>query len=331
MADHLKTLFTERPNLDVAHLAEASVLPESLCFIAGCHRSGTTILHSLLASSPGVNYVSAFDIYYFPLRMALRKQGLEEEAKRFLQAKLDEMGSTRQLDSIPIGPDEPEEFGFVLPEQRFLQPRLTPEAHERFNELCRKQNWLNPKPVLVLKNPNEFYGNLLPVAETYPNARFLFVHRHPLLILHSQIRAWRQLLDQRNPYFAMLDPSVSRMLSDAKERTRIQMLLKSDDGARFIMNLIIQGFVAFIDHIERIKPERCLHFRYEDLCNAPAQTMNMIQRWMKIPPIAVDPGAAISPRKSAPAELACRVYEERLLELRPYLESQGYSDWPECD
>jgi hypothetical protein len=328
MVDDLNALFTERPDLDSGYLAEADTAPDSLCFIVGCHRSGTTILYSLLASSPGVNYVSAYDVYYFPLRMALRKRGLEEGAKRFLQEKLDQMGSTRQLDSIPIGPDEPEEFGFILPEQKFLQPRLVPEAYDRFDELCRKKHWLDPKPTLIVKNPNEFYGNLLSIANAYPNARFLVVHRHPLLILHSQIRAWRQMVKERNPYFALLDPALSKMILDERERTRVQMLLWSDEGARWILNLMIQGFDAYQDHVRCIEPERVLDIRYEDLCRAQVETMDAIQRWIDIPPITIDPLSAISPRKSNPADIACRIYEERLAELRPYLESQGYSEQP---
>lgn len=324
-----QTLFIERPHLDNDIIGEADTMPESMCFIAGCHRSGTTILHKLLASSPDVSYVSAYDIYYYPLSMTLRKQGLENDARQFLEEKLNQLGETRQLDSIPIGPDEPEEFGFILPEQHFLHPRLVPDSQPHFEELCRKMRWLDPKPTLILKNPNEFYGNLLAVAGMYPEARFVVVHRHPLMILHSQVRAWRQMVDDCNPYFAIMDPVFSKLIGDPQRRIKTQMVLHSEKGAYWIQDLLVRGFESYHEFTETVDAVRILEVRYEDLCREPSTHMASIQEWMGIEPVSLKPDDELSPRKNNPADIAKRVHEEHLSVLRPYMETLGYSDWPE--
>jgi hypothetical protein len=185
-------------NPDAPYLNGLVDRPSQLIFIMGCHRSGTTFLHRLLADSGCFDFLSAYEVIAYRSILENRVRGVVQQAKASLQAALLAEGPDRGIDHVPVDVDAPEEYGFILPGYDLFVPRLTAANQPMFEEICRKKRWLagEDRP-LLLKEPNEFYGNLLTVRRLYPEARFIVNHRHPLVVLASHIDSWTSVYDEK--------------------------------------------------------------------------------------------------------------------------------------
>ena len=106
-------------------------------FIMGHHRSGTTILYSLLAKTGLFNVTTLFHVVNRQRLRMLHETGKEQEARRDLAAALQARGlANRKFDSVPISVDMPEEYAYALEEQG-RRPQLSPATREGFLRFCR--------------------------------------------------------------------------------------------------------------------------------------------------------------------------------------------------
>src|SRR5277367_4991891 len=106
-------------------------------FIIGDHRSGTTLLYRILAETGSFAVFTAYHVVNYNEILANHCAGREQEATEALSARFTALGlSNRIIDSVPVGPDAPEEYGFVLDDSR--RPRVQPSNRDRMVEICRK-------------------------------------------------------------------------------------------------------------------------------------------------------------------------------------------------
>ena len=91
---------------DTPYLAQLKTLPSTLVFIMGCHRSGTSLLHHLLAYTGQVNYVTTYDVVHYDSIIFYRNTGREADVKAALQQRLG-AEKNRGLDNLPVGVDHP--------------------------------------------------------------------------------------------------------------------------------------------------------------------------------------------------------------------------------
>jgi hypothetical protein len=182
-----------------------------LVFIMGPHRSGTTILYKLLAATGLFNVTTVFHVVNRRELAAYRDATVERDARRALSALFAERGLTdREFDSIPVGPDMPEEYAYAL-EHQGRRPRLDDKNLPGFLTFCRDVQALqDPDRPLLLKNPFDA-DNFVYIRREIPNARFVFVHRRPAEVISSQIRAIRSILDERNEYVALVSRRYDRL------------------------------------------------------------------------------------------------------------------------
>src|SRR5215470_10175354 len=109
--DHALQSSTTLP--DAPYVEQLQGLPSLLIFIMGCHRSGTSLLHHLLAYTGQVNYLSAYDVVHYDSLLYNRLTGCETQVKATLQQRLG-AEKNRGLDQLPVGADLPEEYRFLL-------------------------------------------------------------------------------------------------------------------------------------------------------------------------------------------------------------------------
>jgi hypothetical protein len=121
------------------------VEPE-LVFILGPHRSGTSILYHVLAASGAFRFLRVRQI----VELQGRHDGLAGAAPERLQRYFEEKGiATRMIDGLRVGPDSPEEYGFLLEGRK-----LTDRTVERFGEVLRAiAADADPHRPILLKNP----------------------------------------------------------------------------------------------------------------------------------------------------------------------------------
>lgn len=314
--------------LDQPYLDQLGDMPSQLIFIMGCHRSGTTFLHNLLAKSSAFDYLSAYEVIRYHELIHNHVHGLDEQARADLQKELLAEGPNRGIDHVAVDVDAPEEYGFILPGYDLFVPRITPQNNEKFREICRKKRFLKgADQPLLLKEPNEFYGNLAYVQEQFPQAKYVINHRHPLTVLASHIKSWSSVYDQKNQYLFMLNERYRQIMSSPIERMHFRLFMHTEKAIEYVMNQLIAAFTAYLDQLPHLQQSSCLIIKYEDLCEQPEHMMNGLMDFLG-KSLSIDLGGMVNRRQHAAPEMIQRIYERNLDRIQPYLDALGYSPFP---
>ena len=176
---------------------------EGLIFILGFWRSGTTLLHELLARAPGCGAPQTW-------------QCMDPSALLMGGRRRDRSASTqRPMDKVMVSDSSPQEDEFALMAmgipsvyRGFLDPRrlpdLTPlleqsyweatspgweETLECFLSWCQERD----RPRMVLKSPNHLFRYRASISR-YPLAQFVWIVRSPGEVWRSNLRMWRAMI-----------------------------------------------------------------------------------------------------------------------------------------
>lgn len=328
---------------DEHYTRELNELPQQLVFIMGCHRSGTSMLYHLLAYTGACEYISAYDIIKYDEIVRNRIEGQEQSVKARVDAAI-RVEKNRGLDNLPVGADYPEEYRFLLArkalrwslsiqrsvEELCFAPHLTRATRERFLEICRKKQFLagGERP-LVFKNPNDFYFNFENIHRMFPQAKMIFIHRHPLLILNSYIAGFGGVVGSKNAYLALLDPTYRDLFRSPIRRKIFQSAFRGEQLPRFVVSGLVRGFQYYMEKIRLIPEDRFLTLRYEDLCRDPERHLSRIGKWLNIEIKPRIPENFVAPRNLEVADRVHVAYAQRVEEMRPYLASQNYPLFPD--
>ncbi|MBN9523570.1 hypothetical protein J0H58_34510 [bacterium] len=102
-------------NPDALHLHRLAGIPVEPVFITGPHRSGTTLLYSLLLATHRLNGVTAYHVLRYRQLLARHLAGEADRARAELAGQLRAAGVVdRVIDGVRVTPDTPEEYGFVI-------------------------------------------------------------------------------------------------------------------------------------------------------------------------------------------------------------------------
>lgn len=299
-------------------------------FIIGQHRSGTTILHKLLAATGTFNFVRCYHITNYDEVLHNHFHGLTEMAKKKLAARMVELGvKDRNFDRIRVQPDLPEEYSFILKRYASILylPRTDPSNRQMLVELCRKvQLVAEADRPLLLKNPWDS-ANFLYLRHVFPQARFIFIHRHPLPGVNSRLKAMRSILEERADYSALLDSAYAR-LHDRPVIARVARFLFSSLGGldvRLVTRMTKQSANYYLRNIRNLEPAAYTEITYEQLCRWPDETICGMLDFLNLAPRApVDFSAEIRrrPLRLLPTIAAHQSYIQR--QLRHYMSRVNY-------
>lgn len=194
-------------------------------FVIGHWRSGTTLLHNLLAQDPQFNYPKMYEVV-FPSHFLLTENVIGK-----LTAPL--VPQSRPMDNVPAGWDVPQEEDIAMAILTCLSPYMMLAQPDR-NDLVRpfwdlsllsedelnfwKQEYLRfLKKVtygdnrrLVLKSPvNTLRIPLL--LEMFPDARFIYIYRNPFDVYNSAIHLRKTMFRENSlgfPHLSDLEESI---------------------------------------------------------------------------------------------------------------------------
>jgi hypothetical protein len=309
-------------------IAEASRAPGGLVFLCGPQRSGTTLLHRLLVNSGVFRFVSAYDIWSYESLLHDHRSSTARTRRGHLADIIRQHGQgDRGIDTIPVGADAPEEYGLVLSRGRLRMgcPDLTPCTLPGLHMLLGKKALIDAtdRP-LLLKNPPD-YPAMSFVTASFPAAHFVVLHRHPLAVLRSQMRAWCNALRRRNPYLALLDLFYDELFLDQKKKIGMELALRSLAGVEWLAWQLLTAHKAYLDLMGT--RAGVLDVRYEDLVATPRCVLNAIGRFLAVDacwPTSLPPGR----RPSEPLALIDAAYEKHIAQFRPYLRRFDYDATP---
>jgi Sulfotransferase family len=282
-----------------------------LVFLMGCQRSGTTFLHLQLARSGAFRYLSAADVY----------NGSD------FAAHLSEDCRDRGIDAIPASPETPEEYGMLFANARggavrYEKPDTTAETLGALRELCAKKAFVEgtEKP-LLLKSPPDYPFAIPLLADTWPDAKFIVIHRHPLATLQSQVNAWREAVRVRNPYLALIDTGYRNLFADTKQRLATGMFLHSRAGVEWIADNILRAHLGFLRMVGSLG-SRLLETRYEEMCADQVAVLLTITRHLQL--AAIEAETQPSPRPVEISDEVRQAFHKRAEQFQAYLDHCRY-------
>jgi len=184
-------------------------IPLDPVFIVGHWRTGSTLLHQLLVQDPEMTAPTLFQV-------ALPEHFLV--SYRFYKPLLTSlMGSTRPMDNVKIGMNEPQEDEYAffrLTTHSPLEHLIFPRKQEYFlkeapflpsgedltrwescmTDFFRKLHFASGRRI-VSKNPfNSF--RIPQLIKLFPEARFIHIVRHPFAVVPSTTHLWRVVQKQ---------------------------------------------------------------------------------------------------------------------------------------
>jgi omega-hydroxy-beta-dihydromenaquinone-9 sulfotransferase len=242
-------------------------IPHAPVFVLGHWRTGTTLLHELLARDPRHAFPTTYDCFV-PGHFLLTRSRLP----RWL------MPIRRPMDAVAAGWDRPQEDEFALcllgqpsPYERIAFPNrpaagagaldlrgLSPAARRRwkttFYRLVQALTLANAGRRLVLKSPP--HTARIPVLlELFPDARFVHIVRDPYDVYPSTLNLWRFLYGAHG-----LQKPAWEQLPEFILDTFVRMNLRFEEGKRLI------------------PPGRLHELRYEELVRDPVGQVEAIYR-----------------------------------------------------
>jgi hypothetical protein len=181
-------------------------------FILGHWRSGTTHLHNLLCKDPRMAYASTFQSVFPDTLFSWLGRFLFEGFARLL------IPGTRKGDNVILGTQLPQEEEFALGDKTplcyyyfWMFPRRMREYYDRSVRMLgisdgRRESWRSDYKLLIAKalrdtggdrflskNPPNT-GRIRFLMETYPEAKFIHIHRNPVEVYLSTQNFFRKMM-----------------------------------------------------------------------------------------------------------------------------------------
>lgn len=298
-------------------------------FIMGDHRSGTTLLYKTLAATECFNFLKAYHIIEYERLLLNYVNKTENQVYEKLVAQFKSLGiSDRVFDRIEVTPNLPEEYGFVLKNHGY-EAYLNPDNLSLFTNLCRKIQFISDsdRPIL-LKNPWCFL-HFMYIKNSFPEARFIFIHRHPIHVMNSKLKALRMMLSQWSAYTSLISKRYRKIFDRPLLRLIYQLMYSKyfSLGVNRVTQQSFQSTNYFLNNIELLPKSDYISIKYEDLCQQPKANIVNILDFLELEGKRfIDYDNLIQPR---PLNLLPEVqnkYEQICKKLQPYLTYNGYEN-----
>lgn len=278
--DTMKT----RASPDDVHLHLLKDITCEPIFILGLHRSGTSILYKMLGNTGHFNTVQAYHILKYDELLTNHLNHRDQQAYQEIDDLFRAKGITnRRIDQLPISADFAQEYVYLF-EQKKYGNTMSTDTVPLFSNLCRKIHLIsdNNKPILF-KNPYDF-PNFLFIKRMFPTAKFIFIHRDPLDVISSTMRAWQTLYTKRNPYTALFSPRYKQATANPLVFYGIKTWYCSRLAPGFygVLHRAQKATTYYLDNIDKLPPGDHVSISYEALCREPSDTMRHVLTFLNV-------------------------------------------------
>ena len=314
-------------NLDSPHLEKLEKVTFKPIFILGLHRSGTTILYKMLSKTQCFNYVTIYHLAKYDQLIHDHINKLEEISKKeVIRFILNNGLKDRYIDRIRVAPDTPEEYGFLLRHGN-LQNMITPKKLPKFVEIARKIKYIsNKEKPLLLKNPLDFQ-NFIYIKKVFPDAKFIFIHRNPLRVLSSLIKALRLIFKNKKTLPDQLFQYYKKAFDNPLLLNTIRFFLyKNFPFGLMLITLYASRFTKYyMKNIGLLSKSDYICLTYEDLCNDPQKNIENIMSFLDIKmKTKIDFKSFIHPRKNPLDESVSRLRMFIFKKMKNYFRCFGF-------
>lgn len=257
---------------------ERTELTQPPLFLLGHWRSGTTLLHYLLAQhDTQFNFANTYQVVN-PRTFLTTEKAVKRFGSRLVPP-------TRPMDNMQLSFNTPQEdefapllltlcspyLGISFPHHidnyaKYLTfqgvPQHTIEAWQQaFVWFCKKLSLHNPRS-LLLKSPAHT-ARIRLLLEMFPDARFVHIHRDPYRVFQSQ----KHFFDTAGWYTYLQAPDLSTMDDDILQRYTTM-------------------YDAYFEDLALIAPDRFCEVRFDDLVADPVRQTQHIYEQLSLPDFA---------------------------------------------
>ena len=286
-------------HLDEQHIKKIENINFQPVFILGFYRSGTSIFYKMLSETNCFNPVIAYHLIKYDELLHNHINKIEGNTKKDLTNYLQKIQKDRKIDRLKISADFAEEYGFLL-SSRTSQSTISKKNLNLFTELGKKIQFIseNNKPIL-LKNPIDL-SNFIFIKKHFPNAKFIFLHRHPFNVSSSFIKAFRLLLTEKSPYVSILLKQYNQLYDYRLLLFTFRILTGSLSpiGMMILIKFYSLLINKYLKNISNLSQGDFIEITYENLCEKPNKTMNEIFDFLKIETKNLDFSNYIKTRKT---------------------------------
>jgi hypothetical protein len=261
--------------------------PQSIAFIAGLHRSGTTFLYESLSRALPAAKLTVHDVLSFDRLVAAHATdgGLasrEALARHFAERQ----ARTRGNDALPLSPSTAEEYGWIL-KRRHGSFRSSDRTLPTLRDLICKLAYVHAEQrVILLKNPWDT-GNAPYLAERFPLARFVFIRREPIEILNSELGNLLHFSGVSDVLLALL----TKDIPSTRSLIALLRVVRSTLGARLFAHLAVRLLAADVasklrayDAALAAMPRgRVVEISYDDLVADPQGIVRSVAAFLGVP------------------------------------------------
>jgi hypothetical protein len=268
---------------DETYLTQIRGLDFRPVFIIGPHRSGTTLLYRVLTETGSFNSTSTYHIVNRHRLLALHSTGQEQAARD----ELDRWFAEKRLrgkehSSAHITPDLPEEYSFAL-EHQAKRIIVDQDNLSSFNLFCRKVQMVqDPSRPLLLKNSYDTL-NFLYLRDHVPNARFIFIYRHPVDVVNSQIRLLRQMIHEKSEYHALMLHRLRALYDNPVKLALARMVYSKHLPLMLIQTsrYVSRNCDYILDNVDKLG-DAAIGLSYPDLCGDTNRQMSRILSFLHL-------------------------------------------------
>ena len=267
-------MFGNLSTRDEPYFSKISNIHYRPVFILGLHRSGTTLLYELMGMTGSFNIITAYHALYYDELLANHFENTADQAHQELNDWFVSMNiKTRFIDNVQMNADMPEEYGMIL-HAKSRKMTITRGNFPIFEQICRKiQVISDPSRILLLKNPWDF-DRFLDLKQMMPEAKFVFIHRNPIDVLNSALKALHSSWSGTNPYIARLSKAYARLHKISPLMAISRWVTNPASTGQLIRRILTARIVRIMTYyrknIESLPPNEYVSVRYEDLCENPA-------------------------------------------------------------
>jgi hypothetical protein len=214
------SVMTKFEKIEFGKRINATELPAEILIIIGHWRTGSTYMHNLLSHDQNFATPSLYHTAY-PDSFLLSEKYIKPVMRLFVRKH-------RPMDKVALGVDLPQEDEYALVRMTAdspLEKLIFPDSNKYFmfsppdhnsgewksvlTEFCKKLHFRYQKNIL-LKNP--FHSlRIKELAEIFPNARFICMHRHPFSVVPSTIKLWSVVGKDNNLSGTFIPPQIDEI------------------------------------------------------------------------------------------------------------------------
>lgn len=351
---------------DEAHASLLNEIDFQPIFILGLPRSGTTLSYKLLTQSNAFNYFQAYHVVKYDEIMFNHLNQREHQVRAELNALYQDSGvKDRGFDHIAVTSSTPAEYRVILQNKgKLLKPKvfdsvrtlfkgghlidlffdslkLSPESAPLLIEACKKLQFTSQskRPVL-LKNPLDS-NNFIYLKTVFPQAKFIFIHRDPMDILNSQLKALQLIYKTPSQYLKVQSRVYQRLVGNRLSFAALRFIVSSPKTRKFRLGSLLRYInrtASYMQtHLDFLDQDQILFVNYQQLCQQPNFTVSRIMTFLNLTPetrinyeelIAPRPVQWLAELAEHEAEIRQQLhsYDQRLNELALNQASSAYTE-----